>query len=121
MLEVKVNGGGQERPPHTDLFPSRPAASHLFPRHRGFSFFDRNDLIDPLHGDLLFQSTGPVDFDFVYPGCGAQAKVDPLVRTRAVASAAEYIRALTNATCGGEDFRSDCVPWALRPSHEFQR
>src|SRR5258708_27629783 len=86
-----------------------------------FAFDNSVDAVHRGQGDLLLRSAGPVDFHFVQSRCGSQTKMQTLIGTRGVTSAAEHVTALANSTRGNKRFRSDGIARAFRAANQSQR
>src|SRR5262245_44080287 len=99
---------------------SVPAASYGSRCDDAFGFDDGVYAVEGGNGDLLFQAAGPVNFDLVHFGGGAEAEMETLVGTRRVTAAAENVGALANRTCGDKNLCANRVARTLRPANEFE-
>src|SRR6266568_5800191 len=86
-----------------------------------FSFDNRVYAVHCGQRNLFLRSAGPVDFHFVHFRCGSQTKMQTLIGTGGVTSAAEHVPALANSARGYKCFRSNSIARALLATDQFQR
>src|SRR5437667_1076311 len=96
---------------------SRKSAS---PFDDPFSFDNSIDSVHRGHHNLFLRSARPVDFQFVHFRCRSQTKMQTLIGTRGVTSAAEHVPALASSAGGYKGLRPHRIARAFRATNQSQ-